>query len=641
MRRATALAAAVGCLVTLSAAAEESALKTSPLAQAFGAPPLMWALKLSPDGNKIVLLQALPQGVNVARLIDMTKAQAPTVVLAGRPNEFDVNWCDWATDKRLLCGIGGQVKGEIAQVPFTRLVGVDADGGNMKVLTERGAGATQYQDRVVDWLPEDAEHVLVQMPSQGGSGVGILDINNGQMRVRTPVLDRVYTWSSDGHGAARLYQQITQDARTWYVRDTPDAQVWKPLHETKLTDLEDGFTPLGFAENRNELLYFDSNDGRTALYALDLEHDRQKRLVYANPTYDVDGVIALGKFRRLVAATYSDTRTHLHFFDPRIEMFEKALAEQFPGEAVSLVDEDWNQRYYIVFVGSDTDAGTFYRFDSEKLVLQKIARTYPSLAERKLAPMRPIRYAADDGVQIPAYLTVPVDRGKGPFPAIVLPHGGPSARDYWAYDFLVQYLAASGYAVLQSNYRGSDGFGRAWRGDGGFRAWRRAVGDITAGADYLVHEGIADPKRVCAVGWSYGGYAALMSAIEQPARYRCVVSIAGVTNPASLAARQQQFVGGNAAAEFIGDKDPEVREAGSPSARAAEIKVPVLLVHAREDLNVPFVQSEVFAKTLHAAGKDVQFVQYDHAEHSIRPERYRVDLLTQLGEFLKKNLAAE
>ena len=255
--------------------------------------------------------------------------------------------------------------------------------------------------------------------------------------------------------------------------------------------------------------------------------------------------------------------------------------------------------------------------------------------------MRPISYAADDGVQIPAYLTVPVDRGKGPFPAIVLPHGGPSARDYWDYDYLVQYLVASGYAVLQSNYRGSEGYGRAWRGDGGFRAWRRAIGDITAGAEYLVREGIADPKRVCAVGWSYGGYAALMSVIEQPTRYRCVVSIAGVTNPASLSAREMNFIGGAGAAEFIGDKDPEVRDQGSPTARSAEIKVPVLLVHAREDLNVPFRQSEDFAKTLRGANKDVKFVEYDHADHGIRPERYRVDLLTQLGDFLQQHLAGD
>ena len=231
MRRATALTAVLGCVVTLSCAADESALKTSPLAQAFGSQPRMWALKLSPDGNKIVFLQALPAGVNIARMVDFTKPAAPTVVLSGRPNEFDVTWCDWANDTRLLCGIGGTGKGQNVGVPvqFTRLVGVNADGSDMRVLLERSRdGFTQYQDRVVDWLPDDADHVLVQMPSQGGSGVGILDIKSGQMRLRTPVLDRVFTWVTDGHGAPRLYQEVSRDAQTWYVRDTPDAQIWEP-----------------------------------------------------------------------------------------------------------------------------------------------------------------------------------------------------------------------------------------------------------------------------------------------------------------------------------------------------------------------------------------------------------------------------
>src|SRR3954453_656271 len=150
MRHATILAAVLGCAIALSSAADESPLKTSPLGQAFGAPPLMRGLKLSPDGNKIVFLQALPAGVNVARMIDFTKPQPPTVVLSGRPNEFDVTWCDWANDTRLLCGIGDTGKGENVGVPvqFTRLVGVNADGSDMKVLLERSPnGFTQFQDR--------------------------------------------------------------------------------------------------------------------------------------------------------------------------------------------------------------------------------------------------------------------------------------------------------------------------------------------------------------------------------------------------------------------------------------------------------------------------------------------------------------
>jgi dipeptidyl aminopeptidase/acylaminoacyl peptidase len=251
--------------------------------------------------------------------------------------------------------------------------------------------------------------------------------------------------------------------------------------------------------------------------------------------------------------------------------------------------------------------------------------------------MKPIRYAAEDGVEIPGYLTLPSNRSL-PVPAVVLPHGGPSARDYWAYDFLAQFLAASGYAVLQSNYRGSDGYGGEWLGEGGFRGWRRALGDIGAGARYLVEQGIADRERMCVVGWSYGGYAALMSAVEHGDKYRCAVSIAGVTDPLALSAGMRQFVGGLGSRTFIGAGD-DVFKAGSPLERAGEIDVPVLLIHPHEDANVPFAQSEAFARALERARKDVEFVEYEQAEHDISPERYRIDLLARLAEFLGAHAA--
>src|SRR5262249_34252688 len=152
---------------------------------------------------------------------------------------------------------------------------------------------------------------------------------------------------------------------------------------------------------------------------------------------------------------YVDDRVHMHFFDSRVEKIQQALAKQFPGKSVDVVDEDWDQRYYLVQVSGDTDSGAYYRFDSSSLVMQRLSNAYPTLGDRELAPMRAISYPAADGTQIPAYLTLPKSQTEGPLPAVVLPHGGPSSRDIWNYDFLVQYLAANGYAVLQSNYRGS------------------------------------------------------------------------------------------------------------------------------------------------------------------------------------------
>jgi dipeptidyl aminopeptidase/acylaminoacyl peptidase len=462
-----------------------------------------------------------------------------------------------------------------------------------------------------------------------------LNVYSGEL-FQTAERTTAHAWLTDGHGIPRLYGRMGAKLRRWFVRDTSDSR-WSLLQETDITDLSDQFTPLGFGDNRDELLFLDAHDGRTALFALDLANERKRRLVYAHPEFDVADVQFIGKYNRVAAASYVDMRSHLHFFDERARSVHEALAKTFPDQTIAILDESWNQRYYLVFVNSAVDPGTYYRYDSTGNTLAMISGVYPDLAARKLAPVTAVRYAAADGTSIPAYLTVPAGR-TGPGPAIVLPHGGPSARDYETFDYLAQFFAAAGYAVLQSNYRGSGGYGAAWLGEGGFRGWRRAVGDISDGTKYLIAHGIADPDRVCAVGWSYGGYAALMSVIENPGLYRCAASIAGVTDPGALARATLNFIGGLGNQAFIG-RDDEIREHGSPVERVGEIKVPVFLAHGVKDINVPVKQSEVLARALDRAGKEHELIEYDHAEHGITPERYRIDLLARLAGFLDKHTA--
>jgi dipeptidyl aminopeptidase/acylaminoacyl peptidase len=313
------------------------------------------------------------------------------------------------------------------------------------------------------------------------------------------------------------------------------------------------------------------------------------------------------------------------------------LITYFEGKHVGVIDESWDRRFYIVHVASDRDPGAFYRFDTQQKQLLRISAQFPPLESRSLAEMKAIRYPARDGPEIPGYLTLPVASGNGPLPAVILPHGGPESRDYWEFDWIVQFLAAKGYAVLQSNYRGSGGYGSDWAGEGGFRAWRTAINDLTDGARYLVDQGIADPARICVVGWSYGGYASLMSGVEEPDRYRCLVSIAGVSDPAKLIEDSRHFVNRKYVAKFV-SRDEEVIKRGSPLKRAAEIRAPVLLFHGDQDLNVSIEHSQKMAKALKRAKKSVQYIEYEGVEHSIRRNGYRVDMLDTIGAFLDAHI---
>lgn len=614
---------------------EPRKLLTSPAGVAFGSAPTLWHLRLSPDGSKISFIQMHASGATIARVLDTAKGQVNTVI-AGERDRYDVIWCDWANDERLLCGFRAVVMNLWVDgyLPLTRLVAVNADGGERRILLERRLRNefTQYQDRVVDWMPDDSEHVLVQMPETGGSGVSRLNIYSGRAYTDQRVRKGTYAWLADGAGNPRLRRTTTNSHQRWWVRQTPDGS-WRELKSIPLTDLSETFEPVGFGATQDELLFFTKHNGRRSLFAQDISDLSPPRLVYSHDRFDLSGVLALGRRKRLVAAIYIDDRPRQHFFDTRIEGIQSEIAALFPGKGVSIFDEDWSERYYLLSVGSDRDPGTYYRYDSQGRELTKLSVAQGSLEGRPLAAMRVTSYPGADGVAIPAYLTLPESEAKN-LPAVILPHGGPSARDSVGFDFLVQYLAAKGFAVLQSNYRGSSGYGRAWEGEGAFKGWRLAVSDISAGADYLIREGIADPNRLCIVGWSYGGYAALMSLIEEPERYQCGVSIAGVTDPESLSRELRRWVGGKAAREFIGF-GAQVLKYGSPYKRAAEIEQPVLLIHPEQDVNVPIDQSKKLEKALRRKKKPVTFVEYEHAEHSIRPERYRIDLLTRLGEFLE------
>jgi dipeptidyl aminopeptidase/acylaminoacyl peptidase len=618
--------------------ADEGPLKSSPIAKLFGSHPDIRSVRLSPDGSKLLFLKTHPEGYSIVTVLDLTGPKLTGVINSDK-DKNDIQWCRWANEERLLCAyvIQSKLRGRRGDWPryitLSRLVGVNGDGTEVKVLLEdRLQGEfSQIQTNVLDWLGDDPDHVLIQIPKTRGTGVGIMDVYTGRYTTKERIRDGVYSWISDGHGKPRLYQRGGMSKSTWHLI-SPGKLSNEILREISLGDMDNVFAPQGFGENPDELLYFNRHDGRVALFGMNLAgDDRSTRLVYAHPRVDIASLHRLGKYNRLVGVIFAEETVHQHYFDEEIRRFHDQIKSHFPSDNVTVADEDWNRRNYLVVISSDINPGTYYHFDRQENKLNRIGPLYSSLKDRELSRMSIISYTARNGTEIPAYLSLPASGEKTGLPAVILPHGGPSSRDVWGFDFLVQYLTAKGYAVLQTNYRGSAGYGKEWLGDGAFRNWRTAIDDITDGVKYLVDEGIADAGRICAVGWSFGGYAALMSGIEEPDRYRCIVSIAGVTNPQRLG-----WVSGRSARTFIGT-DEEVTKRGSPVNRAAEIQDPVLLVHAEKDVNVPFSQSKLMLEALQKHGKSVEFITYENAEHSIIPERYRIDLLTRLGEFLDRH----
>jgi dipeptidyl aminopeptidase/acylaminoacyl peptidase len=260
----------------------------------------------------------------------------------------------------------------------------------------------------------------------------------------------------------------------------------------------------------------------------------------------------------------------------------------------------------------------------------------PQLEGLKLAPVKAVTYRAADGTTIPAYLTLPPGSSGNGLPAIVMPHGGPNARDEWGFDWLAQFYANRGFAVLQPNFRGSAGFGDEWYKRNGFQSWHTAVGDVVDSGRWLVSEGVADPSKLAIVGWSYGGYAALQSNVVEPNLFKAVVAIAPVTDLNLLKEQYRNWTSFALARDFIGS-GPHIRD-GSPAQNAGRIKAPVLMFHGDLDRNVEVSASKLMEQRLRHSRKQVELVVYPGLDHYLDDSQARSDVLRRSDQFLRSAL---
>jgi dipeptidyl aminopeptidase/acylaminoacyl peptidase len=333
----------------------------------------------------------------------------------------------------------------------------------------------------------------------------------------------------------------------------------------------------------------------------------------------------------------------MQWFDPTVAAIFEDVRLRIAAKHVYVAS--WSNDYRrILFYGESPDLpGRYYLYERGTGALRYFAFAYPELEKVPMAPMRATSYQARDGLTIPAYLSLPSGspaKPATPLPAVVLPHGGPGARDFSSFDPLVQLFVSRGYAVLQMNYRGSTGYGNEFQGAGS-RQWGKAMqDDVTDGTRWLAAEGYADPRRTCIVGWSYGGYAALMGAVKEPELYACVVSVAGVSDLPDLIRSQRNYINGRIFTQNIGDlwKDKQSLEANSPVNGAERIKAPVLLAHGTKDRVVDIRQTKSMATALKRAGKPFQYVELEDADHSVLRGPERLKLFSAVDEFVTGRL---
>lgn len=661
MRGLLALGSAIA-FAWLSATAAHAA--PAPIA-AFGGDKSVTDVTISPDGRYLSML-VLTADKRVAFVQDLAGNDPGHVVMAADLNQStDLAWCRWANDTRLVCGLREMINAPKGGFVFesTRLAAVDADGKNSKLLmqelgTAPGEFLGQFQDNVIDWHPSKPNTILVAsaenqldartrsaLQSGGGSlgsaigefpAVYELDINSGEMRLHSHAREPIRTFVTDGHGEVRFgWGYFGNSAEIEYYVRTSAANQWRLLF--KRDALSARLDPVATCPDTPDCAYaFGPAEGRTALWRMDLTGAAPPKLEFAHPAVDVPSA-SIGPDHQLLGVTYETDRPFFYATDSKVKQLIDAVRPALPDAFIRVADSTRDNRLFVLFVTSDIDAGTYYLYESEKKVLRRIATGLPELDTKSLGRMQSISYPAQDGTTIPGYLTVPPGTRPENLPLIVLPHGGPSARDHWGFDFLRAFLVSRGYAVLQMNFRGSSGYGDRWRAAARDDWGGLPYSDITDGAHWAIKQGIADPKRLCIVGWSYGGYVALLSAARNADLYRCSVSIAGVSDLSLLEGQQSHFVSAALSREQIGTVWKKL-EQDSPRTHAAQIAMPVLMIHGDKDAQVNVEESRAMDAALTTARKPHEFILIRGADHQMTRVSDRTTILGAIEKFLAQNI---
>lgn len=640
-------AAAIACLTALAHAQE------APPVSAFANPPDMDQATISPDGRHVAYFTQI-DGAPALAVTNLEQMSSDTLDISTvRPGEIR-----WASDTVVLMtgselrNIGG-VRGG---VDVSAVFSVDlADGFEARQLLRRDQRVRfAVGNRIigVDW--ERGRVLIPAFADQRRYSLFAVDPTTDNAVIEQRGDPSGGAWFVDETGAAAARVSYSNDRNRQRVVAFNDGQPREVFDEG---DAElPFFSGVGLlADGRlgvtiSILGGADEEDRTRGLYALSLETGELEGEVWAHPDYDIVGLRTDPYSNLIIGASYGDeTSMRVHWLDAEIAEAQTALNANFDADGPTPRILNWtrDRTRFIALYEEPASPPLYLIFDRDTGRVSLLGQARAALPTGQLPQRISISYPARDGTMIPAMLTRPAT--PGPHPTVIMPHGGPAARDYPGFDYMAHFLATRGYAVLQPNFRGSDGYGQAWE-LAGWGQWGEdgvMLTDVTDGALALIRAQVAQPGQICIAGASYGGYAALSGAIHMPDLYACAIAIAPITDlPAMLEYDRDRFGDRSWITRYwelsYAGEDERARNSLlrdlSPSRMADRINAPVLLIHGRDDSVVPLQQSETMRNALRREDADVELIDIVGGDHWLSYAETRVVVLEAMEAFLAEHI---
>ncbi|WP_439476683.1 alpha/beta hydrolase family protein [Brevundimonas sp.] len=650
--KAFALAVAAFCCVGSAGAWAQSPAPAAAPLEAYGATPAVELIQLSPSGELIARVTVTGE----TRSLAVTRIATREDLFVGDISVIKVRDLRWIGEGRVLV-VTSQTR-NIASLGIPR-----SELFFGQVLDLETRRVVQVLDRTTDVLPVLYGPASVRNTSDGDTlfvrGVSVVndqanlhrvDPRTGRGRSVAYMDSTTDDYVLDGEGEIIALSRYDERTGRWSLR-LPEGrghrEVWAvdaPVDVPALHGM--GRTPrtIIISADRPDLSSEDAGSGDAdEVFEVNVDTGEWSRL----PFDHAPGFLVHHPRTRLLIGAGRDEAdgVRYEFLDPQALRRWQSVERAFSGKAPQLVS--WNDALTQVVVFTDTgEAGQYQLVDFERRAADIVADAYPAIAPEQVGAVRSIHYVARDGLSIPGYLTLPPGAAEpAGLPLVVLAHGGPASRDVAGFDWWAQALASRGYAVLQANFRGSTGYGRAFL-EAGYGEWgRKMQTDLSDGVRWLASEGIIDPAKVCIVGASYGGYAAMAGLTLDSEVYRCGVSVAGVSDLRRMVnweAEQARHKNNQTVRywnRFMGAARLNDRTLDdlSPAYLAASVDSPLLLIHGRDDTVVPIDQSRLMAEALRRAGKPVEFVELPGEDHWLSRSATRRQMLAETVRFLEAN----
>jgi dipeptidyl aminopeptidase/acylaminoacyl peptidase len=604
--------------------------------------PEIGAAQLSPDGKYVAFLKPWKETRNV--WVKKTSEPYSAARLVTAETKRPIPGFFWSRDSKYILFVQDKDGDENYNV-YAVDPGAPAPAGQeapaaRNITDAKGARAFIYATPKAD---PDVIYVGLNDRDPAWHDVYQVRISTGERKLLRQNTERIASWNFDLAGNLRLAERVT---------DTGDSEVLRidPSGLTKVYSCT-VFESCGVTRFHKDgrRAYLETNKGDADLSRLVLldPETGQEEVAESDPLGKVDfGNATFSEADELVATSYEDERTRVYFRDKGFEADYKLLQQKLPGREISFGSRDMaaDDQLWFVTARSDVDPGARYLFDRKTKALTPQYKIRERIPREQMASVKPIRYPSSDGLEIPAFLTLPKGVPAKGLPLMVVPHGGPWARDNWGFDNIAQFLANRGYAVLQPNFRGSTGYGKKFLNAGNKQWGDRMQDDITWGVKHLVAQGIADPKRVGIMGGSYGGYATLAGVTFTPDLYAAAVSIVGPSNLITLLDSIPPYweAGRIIFYERMGNpKDPEGRkqlERQSPLGSASKIHTPLLVAQGANDPRVKKAESEQIVVALRDRGFPVEYILAPDEGHGFARPVNNMGLFASAESFLAKHL---